>query len=301
MTPEEIKSLQQLAGMELVKMTGTGNDFILVDNRAARVPPELMSNLALGLCRRRRSVGADGLILLEPSGREDQQRGPVDWRWHFFNADGSAAEMCGNGGRCAARFAHDIGLAGEEMVFDTTAGPIRAWIKDGDVKLEMIPPFGAFRGLELTAGGETVRLAGINTGVPHAVVAVEDIEQAPVARVGREVRFHEHFAPAGTNVNFACAVDGELVVRTYERGVEDETLACGTGAVASALMLGPAMGLKSPVTVSVRSGEKLKVYFERQGEEFGPVFLEGAAHYVYSGRLHAEALAWLHIQEETPC
>lgn len=301
MESAQIKRLEALAGIELVKMTGTGNDFILVDNRKAAVPRELMSQLALGLCQRRRSVGADGMIFLEPSRRVDPVRGTVDWRWHFFNADGSAAEMCGNGGRCAARFAHDVGLAGPEMVFDTTAGPIRAWIKEQGVKLEMIHPFGAYRGVELKVDGGKVKMDGVNTGVPHAVIAVEDINAAPVVPVGREVRFHQHFAPAGTNVNFACAVDGELVMRTYERGVEDETLACGTGAVASALMLGPAMGLKSPVTVRVRSGERLKVHFDKQGEEFGAVFLEGAAHYVYSGKLHAEALAWLYTQEDSPC
>ena len=294
MDSARIKRLEALAGIELVKMTGTGNDFLLVDNRKTAVPLELMSDLALGLCQRRRSAGADGMIFLEPSHRVDPVRGAVDWQWHFFNADGSAAEMCGNGGRCAARFAHDLGLAGREMVFDTTAGPIRAWILEQGVKLEMIHPFGAYQGVELEVQGGKVRLEGVNTGVPHAVIAVEDIEAAPVVSVGRQVRFHPHFAPAGTNVNFACAADGELVTRTYERGVEDETLACGTGAVASALMLGPAMGLKSPVTVRVRSGERLKVHFDKQGEEFGSVFLEGAAHYVYSGKLHAEALAWLY-------
>ena len=301
MDSAQIKRLEALAGIDLVKMTGTGNDFILVDNREAGVPQELMPDLAQGLCQRRRSAGADGMIFLEPSRRVDPVRGTVDWRWHFFNADGSAAEMCGNGGRCAARFAHDVGLAGTEMVFDTTAGPIRAWILDEGVKLEMIHPFGAYQGVELEVDGDTVKMDGVNTGVPHAVIAVRDIDQAPVVPVGRQVRFDQHFAPAGTNVNFACTAGDELVVRTYERGVEDETLACGTGAVASALMLGPAMGLKPPVTVKVRSGERLKVHFDKQGEEFGSVFLEGAAHYVYSAKLHAEALAWLHTQEVSPC
>ncbi|MCB2226541.1 MAG: diaminopimelate epimerase [Desulfarculaceae bacterium] len=294
MTTQEIERLMALEGIELVKMTGTGNDFILIDNRAASVPEELMPLLARGICQRRRSVGADGLIIMEPSERVDPERGKVDWRWHFFNADGSVAEMCGNGGRCAARFARDIGLAGDEMLFDTIAGPIRAWVGDL-VKLEMIKPFGAYQDVELEAAGQTLRLAGINTGVPHAVMAVEDIEAAPVVPIGREVRYHAHFAPAGTNVNFASPQGGELMVRTYERGVEDETLACGTGVVASALMLGQAAGLKSPITVSVRSGEKLKVYFEGQGEEFGPVYLEGAADYVFSGTLKAGALAWLQV------
>ncbi|MEW5914052.1 MAG: diaminopimelate epimerase [Thermodesulfobacteriota bacterium] len=290
----DITSLLPLAGIEIVKMTGTGNDFVLVDNRQAQVPPALMPLLAKAVCQRRRSVGADGLVLLEPSDRVDPERGRVDFRWHFFNSDGSAAEMCGNAGRCAARFAHDRGLAGEQMVFDTIAGPIRAWLKGGgEVKLEMIRPFDAYRDLELTAGGRALSLAGINSGVPHTILAVEDLEAVPVRELGRELRFHPHFAPAGTNVNFVAAGDGELLVRTYERGVEDETLACGTGAVASALMTGPALGLASPVKVRVRSGETLKVYFEGQGDSLGPVFLEGAASYVFQGTLLQDAFAWL--------
>ncbi len=290
----DIQQLIPLAGIEIAKMTGTGNDFVLVDNRKAQVSPELMPLLAEAVCRRRRSVGADGLVLLEPSERVDPDLGPVDFKWHFFNADGSSAEMCGNAGRCAARFAFDHGLAGKAMVFDTIAGPIQAWLgDDGSVKLEMVKPFDAFTDLELEASGQKVGMHGINSGVPHAVLLWENLEAAPVKDMGREIRFHEHFAPAGTNVNFACEMGGQLLVRTYERGVEDETLACGTGAVASALMLGPALGLTSPVTVKVASGEELRVYFEEQGDSFVKVFLEGAADYVFQGTLHQEAFSWL--------
>lgn len=290
----DIQSLIPLAGIEIVKMTGTGNDFVVLDNREAKVPREAMPLLAKAVCQRRRSVGADGLIILEPTDRVDPDLGPVDFRWHFFNADGSAAEMCGNGGRCAARFAYDRGLARREMVFDTIAGPIQAWLGDnGLVKLQMVRPFDAYSDLELEAAGQKLRMHGINSGVPHAVLLWEDIQAAPLKDLGREIRFHQHFAPAGTNVNFARAVGGELVVRTYERGVEDETLACGTGAVASALMLGPALGLTSPVTVKVASGERLKIYFEGQGDSFSQVFLEGAADYVFQGTLHEEAFSWI--------
>jgi diaminopimelate epimerase len=290
----DIQSLIPLAGIEIVKMTGTGNDFVVLDNRETKVPREVMPLLAKTVCMRRRSVGADGLIILEPTDRVDPELGPVDFKWHFFNADGSAPEMCGNGGRCAARFAYDRGLAGREMVFDTIAGPIQAWLgEDGLVKLQMVRPFDAYSDLELEAGGRKVSMRGINSGVPHAVLLWEDILEAPVKELGREIRFHQHFAPAGTNVNFAWAVGGELVVRTYERGVEDETLACGTGAVASALMLGPALELASPVTVKVASGERLKVYFEGQGDSFSQVFLEGAADYVFQGTLHEEAFSWM--------
>lgn len=292
----KLSALQALHGLRFAKMNGSGNDFVLLDNRVAGIDPELMPALARGLCARGRSVGADGLIILEPSDRVDPRLGRVDFRWHFYNADGSSAEMCGNGGRCAARFALDRGLAGPAMVFDTIAGPIRAWVDGVTVKLEMVPPGGAYGGLALEGPSGPLELAGINTGVPHAVVAVEDLESTPVRELGRFLRFHQQFAPAGTNVNFVRGQEDELWVRTYERGVEDETLACGTGAVASALMAGQWGWLQSPVTVRVRSGERLKVYYSVEGGQFKEVFLEGAASYVYEGELNREAFAWMMFQ-----
>jgi len=293
----KLDQLSKLAGIPFVKMTGTGNDFILVDNRQAHIPAELMPLLAKATCCRRRSVGADGLIILNPSDRVDPDRGAVDFYWDFFNADGSSAEMCGNGGRCAARFAFDQGLAGPEMLFDTLAGPIRAWVGQGDdgslVKLEMVPPKGPYWDLRLEVEGKSYTLDGVNTGVPHAVLLMDDLENAPVRELGRALRFHAHFAPAGTNVNFAAIADGGVLLRTYERGVEDETLACGTGATAAALVVGRRAGLAPPVSVKVRSGEILKVYYNPSGDNPGEVFLEGAASYVYSGNLHAEAFNWL--------
>lgn len=290
---QQLQSLRALHGLAFVKMNGSGNDFVLVDNRQARLPVSLMPALARGLCARGRSVGADGLIILEPSDTVDSASPRLDFVWHFFNADGSSAEMCGNGGRCAARFALDQGLAGPEMVFGTLAGPIRAWVSGESVKLEMVPPRGAYAGLVLATPLGPVTLHGVNTGVPHAVVPVEDLQAAPVKELGRALRFHQHFAPAGSNINFICPRDGQLWVRTYERGVEDETLACGTGAVASALVAGSLGWLKSPVEVRVRSGETLKVHFTGQGDALGPVLLEGGAAYVYEGVLHREAFQWM--------
>ncbi|CAO0821064.1 Diaminopimelate epimerase [Desulfarculales bacterium] len=289
----ELERLMALHGLAFTKMNGSGNDFILMDNRAAQLSPEIMPLLARGACARGRSVGADGLIILEPLERVDSAWGRVDFRWQFFNADGSSAEMCGNGGRCVARFAFDQGLAGQKMVFDTVAGPIRAWVEGTAVKLEMVPPQGSYRNLRLAVLEGQVVLHGVNTGVPHAVVPVEDLEAAPVKELGRALRFHRHFAPAGTNVNFISVHEGELRVRTYERGVEDETLACGTGAVASALVAGSQGWLKPPVKVRVKSGEILKVYFSAEADGFREVLLEGAASYVYQGVLHREAFEWL--------
>ena len=294
MIMRDIDILAPLAGLPFTKMNGTGNDFILIDGRGSFIPPEVKSLLARALCRRGRSVGADGLIILYPSDRVDPRLGRVHFKWDFFNADGSEAEMCGNGGRCAARFAYDQGLAGAEMVFDTGAGPIRAWVDErGGVKLEMVPPSGAYQDLELEADGRKVRLDGINTGVPHAVLAWDDLEAAPVRELGRALRFHQHFAPAGTNVNFVRVHHDELIIRTYERGVEDETLACGTGAVAAALVAGERGWLEPPVTVKVRSGETLQVHFNGSGLEAKEVFLEGAAAYVYEARLHQDAFSGL--------
>ena len=286
-------SLSAFAGLNFVKMTGTGNDFILMDNRRAQIPPELMSEFARAVCCRRRSVGADGLILLSPSDRVDSKFGKVDFRWDFYNADGSSAEMCGNGGRCAARYAVRIGLAGPEMVFDTIAGPIRAWVDGIIVKLEMSKPQDAYENLGLNVGGEMMVMDGVNTGVPHAVIPVDDLAAADVNGIGRTVRFHEHFQPAGTNVNFITAQNGRLKVRTYERGVEGETLACGTGVVASALVAGRRGWLKSPVKVDVASGEELTVYFDQDQDNSGEVFLKGAANVVYEGVLDQGAFAWL--------
>lgn len=285
--------LNAFAGQNFIKMTGTGNDFILMDNRQAQVPPELMSELAMAVCCRRRSVGADGLILLSPSDRVDSTFGKIDFRWDFYNADGSSAEMCGNGGRCAARFAVQIGLAGPEMVFDAIAGPIRAWVDGVIVKLEMTSPQDAYQDIELDVDGDKIIMDGVNTGVPHAVIPVEDLAAADVDGIGRVVRFHKHFQPAGTNVNFIAAISGRLKVRTYERGVEGETLACGTGAVASALVAGRRGWLKSPVKVDVASGEELTIYFNQDDQRFGEVYLEGAAYTVYTGVLDRGAFAWL--------
>jgi diaminopimelate epimerase len=234
------------------------------------------------------------MIALETSTRVDPRLGKVDFQWRFFNADGSSAEMCGNGGRCAVRFALDQGLAGPAMVFDTLAGPIRAWLEGAMVKLEIVSPHGAYSGLTLDDLPERVIIDGVNTGVPHVVIAYDNLDAAPVKELGRLIRFHQRFAPAGTNVNFAAAREGELWVRTYERGVEDETLACGTGAVASALVAGTRLGLASPVTVRVKSGDRLKVHFKAAPDGgFKEVFLEGTVRYAYEGRLHREALAWL--------
>jgi diaminopimelate epimerase len=273
------------ATLKIVKMSGSGNDFILVDNRLQAYSDTAMIRLTRLLCRRGLSVGADGLIFIGPSDR-------YDFKWRFFNADGSEAEMCGNGGRCAARFAQMLGLAGEEMTFETIAGPIQARVAGRVVKLQLTPPRDLRLDREVLGGALPYKVDFINTGVPHAVLWVDDPEQVDVAGLGAAIRFHPAFQPAGTNVNFArLENDRTLTLRTYERGVEAETLACGTGAVASAAIAVLKGKSRSPVPVRTRGGEILVVHLEGQGPDgFAAVFLEGMVTLVFQGEVCSEAL-----------
>ncbi len=266
------------------KMSGSGNDFILIDNRRKLLDADRLKDFVRKVCTRKVSAGADGLILIEPSER-------VNFKWRFFNSDGSEAEMCGNGGRCAARFAVMKGIAPPQLSFETLAGIIEAEVSGRVVKLQMVRPTGLKLDLEVKIDGETHRLHFINTGVPHAIKLVEDAGSLAVVQdLGRKIRFHAQFQPAGTNANFVQVVDRKhLQVRTYERGVEDETLACGTGAVASALIAASKGLVDSPAEVKTSGGEILKIYFQPQGESFDRVFLEGDTRVVYEGNLWEEA------------
>jgi diaminopimelate epimerase len=272
-------------GIPFYKMSGAGNDFILVDNREGIVSEENLPQWIEKVCTRRLSVGADGLILIETSEW-------ANFSWRFFNRDGGEAEMCGNGARCAARFAFLNTIAGRYMSFETLAGIVNAEVVGRKVRVKLVDPesAGAERMVELKGGA--VSCFSINTGVPHAVLRVKDLETADILGMGRELRNHPDFAPAGTNVNFVSSgPGGAILMRTYERGVEDETLACGTGAVAAALAEA-AKWAESPVTVITRSGAPLKVYFRRDEDRFFEVQLEGEARVIYTGLLHKEAVSW---------
>ncbi len=265
------------------KMNGSGNDFIIIDNRNGLAPADLPAFIQ-GVCRRKLSVGADGLILIETDADHD-------FRWQFFNADGSRAEMCGNGARCAARFACMHGIAGRRMTFGTDAGTIEAEVIGEGAKIRMTDPFDLACDETLTLADSAQIFSRVNTGVPHVVVETDDLEAVPVAALGREIRFHSRFAPAGTNVNFmAVRGTGAIGVRTYERGVEDETLACGTGCVAAALVTAVRHGWNSPIEVTTRSGGILTIHFDREGQGFQSVYLEGDARIVYAAELGADAL-----------
>lgn len=268
------------------KMSGTGNDFVIIDNRVLRIPLVEQAELARKVCRRMFSVGADGLIFIEEST-------VADFAWNFYNADGSIAEMCGNGSRCAARFCYRHGIAGKKMKFATLAGIVEAEIGDDEplVRVKMTTPHDFRLGLSLCVGDEDRAVGFVNTGVPHAVIFVED-DDVPVKSWGRMVRFHQLFEPTGANANFVKVLsDGRLKVRTYERGVEAETMACGTGAVASALFAAMQKGMESPIEVITSGGEMLTILFDlADGPVADNVFLQGPTRLVCTGNLTAEAL-----------
>ncbi len=270
--------------ISFTKMTGSGNDFIFMNGMDGSCS-WVDSTWVREICRRALSVGADGVVVLE---KDDT----YDFAWRFFNSDGTIAEMCGNASRCAARFAYEKGIAGPTMTFSTLAGPIRAEVKGRRVKVQLTRPKLHDPDVRLEVEGQAYDLFYIDTGVPHVVFEVEDIKEFPLVEVGRKIRFHEKFGPAGTNVNIVTVTgDNALAIRTYERGVEDETLACGTGSVAAALMMSMKKGFVSPVSVLAASGEELTISWEGEIGSWAPVFFEGEVRFVYEGWLYPEAIS----------
>jgi len=269
--------------MNFKKMNGAGNDFVVVDNR--RLELSLSGTQIARICDRHRGVGADGLLAVEPA-----QSG-ADFRMRYYNADGGEAEMCGNGARCFARFA--VSLLAESppsLSFDTPAGLIRATFSGELVTINMSEPRDHRAHMELDLAGAVQTVHFLNTGVPHAVVFVCDIEAVDVARAGAALRWHPEFAPKGTNANFAEILSpGNLALRTFERGVEAETLACGTGVCATALLHHLATGVPSPIAVRVRGGDTLQVGFECDANGvFRNVTLTGPADFVFDGIVHLD-------------
>ena len=265
--------------LHFVKMNGAGNDFILLDNRRGdlRLTPAQVARL----CHRQRGIGADGLLLLVPS-----RRGQADWAWDFYNSDGSTADMCGNGARCFARFIQSVTGATERTSFETGAGVITARFQGERVTINLTAPHTLRLGEIVPAAGAKLTVHSLNTGVPHAVVFVPDADKAMVQALGAEIRYHEHFKPKGTNVNFAQVLGpNHIRVRTYERGVEGETLACGTGVTASALVSARVHGFQSPVRVQVQGGDTLEVAWTAAGDDFAEVQLTGPADFVFRGSI----------------
>jgi diaminopimelate epimerase len=259
-------------------MNGAGNDFVMVDNRAGdvRLTPEQIT----WICDRHRGVGADGILLLEPATNS------ADFRMRYYNRDGGEAEMCGNGARCFARFANKIAGAMGTFSFETPAGVIRAELKGEVITLQMSQPSDLRLNVPIQVDGEETTVHYINSGVPHVVVPVSRVDMVHVHGRGAAIRYHEKFSPKGANVNFIEKRSPKnIAVRTYERGVEEETLACGTGVVASALIFAATENVDGPIGVLVRGGEELQVGFEKIDNQFRSVTLTGPAEFVFEGSI----------------
>lgn len=264
-------------GLAYVKMHGAGNDFIMIDGRQG-LAADRLEKLAALLCDRRRGLGADGIVVLYPEGKG------ADFEMRYVNASGLPGEMCGNGARCAAFFAGEIGLANRSAVFRTDAGLVRAEIEGSAVTIEIPPPAEIELGLELDFCGRQATVHKLMVGVPHAVTFVADIDAHPVAIEGPALRAHPAF-PAGCNANFVEAGPERLRVRTYERGVEAETLACGTGAVASAAVAF-LLGRTGPsVTVESRGGDQLQITLDHRPPVFHRAILAGPTEVVARGEI----------------
>jgi diaminopimelate epimerase len=266
--------------LNFTKMNGAGNDFVMLDNRDLSLA--LTKDQIEKLCDRHRGIGADGLLCVEPA------TDGGEFKMRYYNADGGEAEMCGNGARCFGRFVnllHDGKLS--KIAFETLAGMISAEFEGDQVRINMSAPHSLKLAQELPVSQTTLTVHSVNTGVPHAVVYVDDLENVPVIEWGAALRYHEAFKPKGTNANFAKVLaPGSIAIRTYERGVEGETLACGTGMVACALIHHLLTDAPSPIKVDVAGGDTLEIGFEKSGpQSFSNVTLTGPADFVFEGEI----------------
>lgn len=277
------------------KMSGSGNDFVVIDNRNGVISPEDASEFTKTVCRHRVSVGADGVVLISTA---DEPGVHFDWR--YINADGSDGEMCGNGAMCGARFAVLNGIAPNACTFRTESGLVHAQVATDSasprVRIAVDDPGPLTRDISLEVAGRALTLHAIMIGVPHAVTVVPDVDAfAPgneLILIGRNVRHHPTFAPAGTNLNVIAVQDRKSVrMRTYERGVEDETLACGTGSIASAIVATALDLAEPPVDVITSSGRVLRVDFRWHDDRASDVTLEGEARVIVRGEIGPEALS----------
>jgi diaminopimelate epimerase len=282
-----VNAASQRGGLSFARMHGCGNDFVVIDDRAGRwhARREL---LAQEVCDRRKGLGGDGLILIE-NGTDG-----ADFRMVYINRTGMDGEMCGNGARCAVLRAAQLGLIRGAGTMATDAGPIRAALEGATITLQMTPPVDERPPLRLEIAGQSFECFTIDTGVPHVIIFLGDepaLDALDVDGIGRALRHHPAFAPRGVNANFAVRrTDGAFRMRTYERGVEMETLACGTGAVAVGLMAYRKFGSGTPVLIHPSGGGLLKIGFRASANMFGDVTLAGPAELIAEGEISA---AWL--------
>jgi len=257
--------------VKFTKMMASGNDFVIVDKK----PSGNLAALARRICDRKFGIGADGLLVLEKSKI-------ADIRMRIFNADGSEAQMCGNGARCIALYS-----ARKSLDIETKAGVIEAEVSSNKVRIKLTEPKDIKFDIPLKVNSRNLKVNFVDTGVPHAVVFVEGLDKINVSVLGRLLRYHEKFAPRGTNVNFVEVLSkNSFKIRTYERGVEDETLACGTGTVASTLIFALKTGSGNKIKAHTKGEEILTVYFKKRGNKFTDVWLEGKAGIVYKGEYY---------------
>jgi diaminopimelate epimerase len=264
--------------ISFAKTSGAGNDFVVIDNHDGHLDLD-QARLAQALCNRHFGIGADGLLILRHSPA-------AHFQMEYYNADGSYGGMCGNGGRCIARFAYLKGLAPPRMRFQALEHIYEAEILPEGVRLWMKDPQNYRKDVQAELGARSIICQFVDTGSPHAVVLADDLESIDVAAMGRGLRFHQVFSPDGANVNFLRRLTGNAIaIRTYERGVEAETLACGTGSVASAIVAVRELGLSFPVAVKVRSGEELLVNARQDGAVITDISLKGSAHILFTGTM----------------
>ncbi len=268
-----------MKNISFVKMSGAGNDFIIID-KAQNPEIALTNNVISRLCNRRNGIGADGIIII--SGHKE-----FDFSMDYFNADGSTGTLCGNGARCAIKFAHDAGKTKSNFVsfISNEIEYTGELLNNGLVKFNLKPPVNIEENISLEIAGSGISASFLHTGSPHVVIVVDDIDDVPVIKIGREIRYSKSFAPEGTNVNFIETTGKKIFIRTYERGVEDETYACGTGAVASAIIGNIKFGVESPVSLHTKGGDELIVDFIVDGSDYKNVSLTGPVKEVFNGEI----------------
>jgi len=271
--------------LQFFKLCASGNDFVIILDLENKFSESEGSFLAQKLCRSKFGIGADGLIFIKPPESEK-----ASFKWMFFNSDGSQAEMCGNGARCVVRLVEELSLFKSPLYFQTLAGLIYAESKGTRVKVALTSPKDLKLNQVLRTEYDWFLIHFVNTGVPHVVIFWDDLDNAPVEKLGAKIRYHEAFSPEGTNVNFVSIVSKDLIrVRTYERGVEAETLACGTGASASAYVSYKLGLIKTPVKVKTQGGEILTIYIETQNNQ-DKLFLEGETLFLFEGKIKPDVL-----------
>ena len=267
--------------LKFTKLVGTGNDFILIDFRKSKdLTSKNYQRLAKILCGNKVGIGSDGLLVLQSSSK-------ANFRMRIFNKDGSEAEMCGNGLRCAVLFVARSKI-GKTVKIETKAGIYKAKVTSKNkVKIRMVKPKLLKLDIPLKVKGRNVKINYVDTGVPHVVIFVQGLNNIDVESIGRKIRYHKKFKPRGTNVDFVEVSDSKNInLRTYERGVEGETSACGTGAVASAIITSLKFKQsKAKIKVQVKDGT-LYVYFKNIDGKIKDVYLEGEAREVYKGEVN---------------